>query len=89
MRRGILLVMLLAVGTAQAAEGDLSFTAAQLSKQKAIYKGKGRVMLYGPVKLTPQLKDSKDVVYMYVDDVDFGGKAVSYTHLTLPTNREV
>ena len=33
--------------------------------------------------------EKPNVVIVYGDDVGYGDIAVSYTHLTLPTNREV
>jgi hypothetical protein len=64
-------LLLVWAGTAVAAEGEVVISGAQPSKRKVVSPAGGRASLFGPVKLTPRLKDATGIVYLLLEGVTF------------------
>jgi uncharacterized protein YecT (DUF1311 family) len=67
--------LVFAARPAHAVEGDVTFPSAP-SREQAVY-GKARVVLYGPVQVTPQLKNSTGTIAFSFEGVDTGGEILS------------
>jgi hypothetical protein len=65
--------VLLAVwaGAAMASEGEVVISGAAPAKRKAVSPVGGRALLFGPVKLTQALKETKGVISVHLEGVTF------------------
>lgn len=66
---------LVSAQAAAARSAPMTFTRSKAAPPAA--PGRGRVRLFGPVRVSDELKRTKDTVYLSIDAVDFGGKAAS------------
>jgi hypothetical protein len=72
----LLLTLLTALalgGEANAGKDDLVFSEANRSSVRAKAPFEGEVRLYGPVPVSPGIRNARSFTYLYLDGVDFGG----------------
>lgn len=74
-------------GEASAGKDDLVFTEALRSSLRAKAPFGGEVRLYGPVPMSPGIRNARGFAYLYLDGVDFGGAPAEVTLFLVDASR--